>query len=420
MHPLTSLLVARLRRARSRVTSAFLLPAAFVALVAPALVRAQATTGVVSGTVIDVTTGKFLEGADVAIEGTGIRVTTERDGRFVAREVPVGPRNVTVGYPGMDAKSVPVTVVAGQTANLDVRLGGDIIKLSEFKVAGTKEGMAQAIALQKVAPNVKVVAAGDQYGDIAEGNAAEYLKFLPGVGIDYNANDARAATLRGMSTAFTSVTLDGNPVASATSASLGRRFEFEQLAINNVETSEVIKTLTPEIPAIATGGLVNLVTKSAFDRTGNLFTYRAYLQATDTVLTAAKTDGWGQERTRKIIPGVDLNYARYLRDNLGLNLSYKNSSLVNDYPRSTYGWEYNPANGGLPTSPALTSWNLQNEQKITRRQSASARLDWKPTDRTKLSALGMWTFYDLLFTDRTTTVNTGTLPAPATTTTPTS
>ena len=42
-----------------------------------------------------------------------------------------------------------------------------------------------------MAINTKIVAAGDQYGDIAEGNAAEYLKFLPGVGVDYNANDAR-------------------------------------------------------------------------------------------------------------------------------------------------------------------------------------------------------------------------------------
>ena len=43
------------------------------------------------------------------------------------------------------------------------------------------------------------------------------LAYSPGVGIDYNANDARAATLRGMSTAFTNVTMDGHPLASATS-----------------------------------------------------------------------------------------------------------------------------------------------------------------------------------------------------------
>ncbi len=378
---------------------------------------AQTTGGTVTGTVVDAGTGKYLEGAEVSVDGTELRATSDRSGAFDLRGAPAGAQKVTVAYPGKEAVTTPVAVAVGQSVTLPVRIGGDggVITLTAYKVAGTKEGMAQAIALQKLSVNTKVVAAGDQYGDIAEGNAAEYLKFLPGVGIDYNANDARAATLRGLSTAFTNVTLNGNPIASATSGNLSRRFEFEQVAINNVETVEVIKTLTPEIPAISTGGLINLVTKSALDRQGNLLSYRAYFQATDTALTFAKTEGWGQEKTRKILPGLDLNYAVHLRPNLGLNVSYKNSQLFNDYPRSTYTWEYNPTNGGAPATPALTSWNLQNEQKNTRRQSVSAQLDWKVDDHTKLSATAMWNYYDLLFTDRVLTVNTGTLSPLATT-----
>ncbi len=390
---------------------------ALVLLAATTTAFAQETGGTVTGTVLDIKTGKYLEGADVSVDGTGLTTTTVRSGAFELRGVPVGAQKLTVAYPGMAPLTLPVAVTGGQTANLPVRLGqtADILTLSEFKVAGTKEGMAQAIALQKAAINAKIVAAGDQYGDIAEGNAAEYLKFLPGVGVDYNANDARAVTLRGMSTAFTNVTLNGSPIASATSGNLNRRFEFEQVAINNVETVEVIKTLTPEIPAISTGGLVNLVTKSAFDRQGDQFSYRTYLQATDTVLTFGKSEGYGQELTHKIVPGIDLNYAKHIGENLGLNLSYKNSTLINDYPRSSYTWDYNPTNGGLPNAPALTSWNLQNEQKTTRRQSFSVQLDWKVAEHTKLSATAMWNFYDLLFTDRTTTVNTGTLAGLATT-----
>ena len=216
-------------RARFRPLAAFVL-AAFALVLAAQPARAQSTAGTVTGTVIDATTGKFLEGADVSIEGTALRVATEREGRFLLRDVPAGPRNLVVTYPGLETKTAPVAVAAGQSTAANVRLGSsEVITLAEFKVAGTKEGMAQAIALQKSSDNIKVVAAGDQYGDIAEGNAAEYLKFLPGVGIDYNANDARAATLRGMNTAFTNVTMNGNPIASATSGNLNRRFEFEQV-----------------------------------------------------------------------------------------------------------------------------------------------------------------------------------------------
>src|SRR6185436_3600835 len=217
--------------------------------------------------------------------------------------------------PVLETKSSTVNVVAGQSASAPFRLNGsDVVTLAEFKVAGTKEGMSQAIALQRSADNTKVVAASDQYGDIAEGNAAEYIKFLPGVGIDYNANDARAATLRGMGTQSTNVTMNGNPLASATSGAAARRFEFEQVAINNVETIEVFKTLTPEMPATSTGGAINLVTKSAFDRQGSLLTYRTYFQATGDDLYLKKTEGWGQTKTHKILPGVDLNYASRVRE----------------------------------------------------------------------------------------------------------
>ncbi|MEO6244537.1 MAG: TonB-dependent receptor [Opitutaceae bacterium] len=381
--------------------------------------QAQSSRGNIAGTVVDATTGKFLEGADVSVEGTDLHVAAEREGRFLLRDVPSGPRILVVTYPGLESASAAVTVAPSQIATTNIRLGsGSIVQLAEFKVAGTKEGMAQAIALQKSSDQIKVVAAGDQYGDIAEGNAAEYLKFLPGVGIDYNANDARAATLRGMNTAFTNVTMNGNPIASATSGNANRRFEFEQVAINNVESVEVFKTLTPEMQATSTGGSINLVTKSAFDRQGSLFTYRTYLQATDSDLYLKKTEGWGQEQTRKILPGVDLNYASRLTESLGFNIAYKNSQLFNNYPRSSYSYQYNPASGGNPDNPGINSWNLQNEQKNTRRQSMSGQVDYRLAERTKLSVNGQWNYYDLLFTDRVLTITPGALPALSNTGTP--
>lgn len=379
---------------------------------------AAQTTGSVSGRVIDAASGKYLEGAEVTVAGTGLHTTTAREGVFTLTNVPAGEQKVSVVYPGLGVQDATVAVTAGQTSNVDFKFSADIVQLEAFTVSGAKQGTAQATALQKAAVNMKVVAAGDQYGDIAEGNAAEYLKFLPGVGVDYNANDARAVTLRGMSTAFTNVSMNGSPIASATSGNLNRRFEFEQLSINNVERIEVYKTLTPELPATSTGGSINLVTKSAFDREGSLFTYRVYVQGIDTDLTLKKTPGWGQELNYKITPGIDLNYATHLTKNLGINISYKLSQLVNDYPRSSYSWDYNPADGGTPTNPVLTSWNLQNEQKITKRQGSSIQLDYKLGDSTRFSLLSDWTYYNLYFTDRTLTVSTGTLAPLATTSNP--
>src|SRR5438045_1737209 len=86
----------------------------------PTPLHAQSPMGSVTGAVIDAATGKFLEGADVSVEGTALHGVTEREGRFTLREVPTGARNIVVTYPGLEAKSMPVTVNPGQTATANV------------------------------------------------------------------------------------------------------------------------------------------------------------------------------------------------------------------------------------------------------------------------------------------------------------
>jgi iron complex outermembrane receptor protein len=372
--------------------------------------RAQQATGTVTGSVLDVITGKFLEGADVAIEGTRVATTTEREGRFTLRDVPAGPQRLVVSYPGLEAKATAVTVTAGQTAALDVRLGGagDVVTLEAFKVAGAKEGMSQAIALQKASFNQKLVAASDQFGDISEGNVGEYLKFLPGIGIDYTANDARAVSLRGMNPIFTNVTVDGGRMASGTSSGDSRRFELEQVAINNVETIEVFKTMTPDMSADNTGGQVNLVTKSAFDREARShFSYNLSLTANNDNLTFSKRGAWGEGKKLLVRPNADLNFSRRVSDKVGINISYRLSEVTHDYPRAGYSWNFS-ANGATLTNPYLASLQMYDEQKITHRESFSTKVDFRPAPRTKLALTGQWNWYDLTFNGRSITFNSGT------------
>ena len=231
----------------------------------PTFALAQPTTGSVSGTVVSAANGNFLEGAEIVIEGLDLRANSERGGVFQFPSVPAGTHTITVNYPGLSTYTSTIEVPAGAAANLIARLTSEIYTLETFKVQGSKEGMAQAVAIQRISVQTKMVAAADQFGEISEGNIGEYLKFMPGVSIDYNVNDARGISLRGLSTAFTVVAVDGTPMAGASSTDDTRRFEFEQIAMNNVETTELFKTVTPDIPANATGGFVNFVTKSAFD-----------------------------------------------------------------------------------------------------------------------------------------------------------
>lgn len=57
--------------------------------------------------------------------------------------------------------------------------------------------------------NVKNVMSADNFGDMSEGNVGEFLKYLPGIAIDYVETDTRAARMGGMDAKYGYVTLDG-------------------------------------------------------------------------------------------------------------------------------------------------------------------------------------------------------------------
>lgn len=228
----------RLASARARAKLAVLaltLSLAFV--LAPRLAAETIATGTLTGRVSEAGSKNYLQGAEVAIEGTTIHTTVERDGSFQLNNVPVGTQTVTVTYPGLEPKNESIEIKAGETATGNFVLGDNIIQLEKFTVRGAKEGMSQAVALQKLSIQTKLVAAADQFGPVSEGNIGEYLKFLPGVTIDYNVNDARGISLRGLSTAFTIVAVDGT--------SITRPWEKSKLGTGSCLSSAVPPTSRP-------------------------------------------------------------------------------------------------------------------------------------------------------------------------------
>lgn len=372
---------------------------------APSLL-AQGATGTISGRVVDANTGKYLEGAEIGVEGMDVRVATQRGGTFSIAGVPAGAQKLVVNYPGLETKTETVNVTGGQPVEVEVKLSaGDVITLAEFRVESQKEGMSQAIALQKVSIQSKLVAASDQFGPISEGNVGEYLKFLPGISIDYNANDARGVSLRGLNTSFTVVAVDGTPMAAASSIADTRRFEFEQIAMNNVETTELYKTMTPDIPANATGGFVNFVTKSAFDRQEvSLLTYDLSFVAPSTNLSFKKEPGvWSNTSHYTIRPNLEANYARRINDKLGINFNYRFSERYDDSPRVEYNWvTATPSSSATSiwNAPRLSGINVRTEQKLTHREAFATKLDYHISDDTKLIVSGQWNWYDLHFHQR--------------------
>lgn len=281
------------------------LAGAFVAVAAVVSAAAQAT-GVVTGQVSNAATSDFLEGVVVTVQGTGRYVLTDREGRYELT-LPAGSATLTATYTGLETKRFSVAVQAGARSVQDLKLEGGIYKLEAFTVSGPREGSASAITKQREAPNVKNVVASDSFGNVADGNIGDFLQQLPGVSAVYVGADVRSVQIRGIDGALNSVTMDGDRVASSQSAALGRTFEFEQASLNNIETIEVTKAPTPDMDADSIGGNVNVVSKSAFSRSGpRTFTYSIGGVYRPGFYT--RSDSWLREPIPNVGPSLNFSY----------------------------------------------------------------------------------------------------------------
>ena len=116
------------------------------------------------------------------------------------------------------------------------------------------DAAALAINEQRFASNIKNVVSTDEFGSVAEGNVAEFLKFMPGITIDYTGGNARDVSINGVPSAYVPITVDGFNVASAAGRATARNVQADMVSINNLSRIEVSYSPTPESQGSALAG----------------------------------------------------------------------------------------------------------------------------------------------------------------------
>src|SRR5438067_2960607 len=216
---------------------------------------ALAQTSSISGRVQNEATGQYLNNARVSIKGTDQTAFTDDTGTFRLAGIPSGTITLEAFYSGLDPQQVTVRVAGGLAIERDINLTNHalygektgVVKLDPFIAATSKltEGESLATNEQRFAANIKNVVATDAFGDVTEGNVAEFMKFLPGITVDYSDVMPQAVGVRGFDPALTSVNLDGASLANAAAGGTSRQFNFTQVSINNVSRIELTKVPTP-------------------------------------------------------------------------------------------------------------------------------------------------------------------------------
>ncbi|MEY2880314.1 MAG: hypothetical protein RLZZ15_2694, partial [Verrucomicrobiota bacterium] len=232
-----------------------------LALCTSALAFAQAGTGIIQGRVFNPATKEYVRNAEIRLEGTNLVTYSENDGSFQFPAVPAGAATVTVAFSGYQTAKESFTVSAGQTAVREITLtstatttstvGKDgVVQLQAFTVSSEREGNAKAIQAQRRDMNIINSVSSDLFGDVADGNVGEFLKYLPGVDLDYVESEPRGPRLGGMDGQYVGVAFDGMRTANADANRGGggasRATSFEGFSITSIESIEVNWTNSAE------------------------------------------------------------------------------------------------------------------------------------------------------------------------------
>jgi iron complex outermembrane receptor protein len=352
---------------------------------------AQTASAMIVGTVANSATRQFLTDAEVKIVDTNIAVLTDRDGTFAIRNLAAGSYQLEVSYTGLDAERRNVDVTAGQTVRQEFNLTAGIYKLAAFTVAAEAEGNAAAINQQKKADFFVQAISTDTLGIVPDGNIGEFLRYVPGIQVNFTNADASTVSMRGQDPEATVFTFDGQiPAAAGTpprsstgsSDASSRAFEFSQATINNIETIEVYKAPPPWMSP-STGGVVNAVTRNAFALKGRRFSTTFTLSANSEMLHLGRVPGPGARPTSRIKPGGSLNYSEALLDNtLGVSLSYFESNVIN--PQHNYAMGYSPFTAGTAANPLtdasrfnVNTFTLVDGPQVKNRRTISLNADYK-------------------------------------------
>lgn len=241
------------------------------------------------------------------------------------------------------------------------------------------ESEAAALETQKKSDSLVAVAASDGVGRLPDQNIAQATSRLPGVAVERDQGQARYVSLRGAPNYWTTLSFDGINVVSPE----GRDARFDSVPSAIAAQIVVSKAVTPDMPGETVSGNVNIVTRSAFDYTGEHFAAKA---------------GYGQAEVGNR-PQVEASAVYSNRFDMGegelgvvVSGSYFERAMITD----NFETDYERVSGDLRPGNTTRFWAQEAENKLyrlTRKNwSASGRVDYRQGD-TKLSLRSIYTIF---------------------------
>ena len=371
-------------------------------------------TGAIQGRILNPAAKEYVRNAEVRLAGTNQITYSENDGSFRFDHVAPGPATVDITFTGYNPVRETFTVTAGQTAVREIILTSTaaapatkdgIVRLDAFTVSTEREGNSKAIMAQRRNMNIVTSVSSDIFGDVADGNVGEFLKYLPGVDLDYVESEARGPRLGGMDGQYVGVSFDGMRSASADANRGGgassRATSFEGFTITSIDSIEINRTASPENDADSPAGTINMKTKRAFDRKGRIFDYNFGANFNSEEFTLQKVPDARDRPKYRWKPNWTLGYSEsFFNQRFGLLLSYSHAHSYTEENPATMSYNRAAPTAADPRPSVIRQIDIQDGGKFIIKDGLLLTADWKATERLVLSLNLIYSYFEGEFWSR--------------------
>lgn len=276
---------------------------------------------------------------------------------------------------------------------------------NEIVVTGSVLQNQAEIATRRQSTAILDTLSRDEIGALPDITIAESLRRIAGVTTIYNDDIGQFASIRGTHPDFIPVTLNGLTIATTGDHGEGtRKVNLQVIPGDAVQQLRVFKTLSPDLDAGALGGLIDIVTASAFDPGQSLLSitggvsYTSYMDVPD-------DNSAGDGKDSPFGPSASVMWApRFGPDEtLGLVVTgmyaarprtQSNDAITNRLYFNDTGGTTNPEAADWNGFAAPNSFAAHNYTNLFTKYGGTARLDYRPSDTFQTSLFGFSYYSD--------------------------
>lgn len=212
---------------------------------------------IISGTVTDENSRETLIGVSVKIKGTGSAVSTDANGKF-RMTIPEGGAVLIISYMGYQTREVRVD---GKSKEINISLKASSTQLGEVTVQARRKTNTESAVLdeRKKSATVQDAISAVQIERTASITTTQALQRVSGVTV----TDDKYVAIRGLGDRSVIAQLNGIRLASSDPDRSAIPLDLVPASL--LDNITIYKTVTPDKPADAAAGIVELKTKSVPD-----------------------------------------------------------------------------------------------------------------------------------------------------------